>query len=85
MLVLPILLPSLLLQEAEEEEEEGGCMGAGEGEGLFILGIRFIIIPLIMREWEDIMGMREEGILGLEEGWMMIRSLLSVRGLHWIG
>ena len=82
MRVLPLL--PLLFQEAEE----GGCMGVGEGEEgsvLLILGIRFIIIPLITRGWEDIMGMREEVILGLEEGWMMIKRLSSVRGLRWIG
>ena len=82
MRVLP-LLPSLF-----QEVEEGGCMGAGEeeeGSVLLILGIRFIITPLIMWGWGDIMGMREEVILGLEEGWTMIKRLLSVRGLRWIG
>ena len=82
MLVLS-LLPSLL-----QEAEEGGCMGVGEGEEvsvLLILGIRFIITHLITRGWGDIMGMREEVILGLEEGWTMRRRLLSVRGLRWIG
>jgi hypothetical protein len=83
MLVLP-LLPSLF-QEVVVVEGEGGCMGAGEGEGLLTLGFRFIIILLIMRGWEDIMGMRGEDSLGLGEGRMVIRMLLSVRGLRWIG
>ena len=65
----------------------GGVYGSWGGgfAATYTLSIRFIIIALIMRAWGDIMGMREEVILGLEEGWTMTRRLLSVRGLRWIG